>query len=94
MRYNEFVRSVINEYMGIFSSEKLESQFYRQKPTLANLQNLKLMDGSDFLPEKDVKNALEFSSKNSQTIYSAFVKENEVVKSLNIDLEEKYLKNL
>lgn len=52
------------------------------------------MDGSDFLPEKDVKNALEFSSKNSQTIYSAFVKENEVVKSLNIDLEEKYLKNL
>ena len=64
------------------------------KPTFANPQNLRFLDGSDFLPESDVKKALESSPISCQEAYDKFVKTNETVKSLNLDVEELMLKDL
>ncbi len=46
MNYNKFVRDLINQYMGIFSVDKLESELFRKKPKYVNLQSLKFSDGS------------------------------------------------
>lgn len=79
--------------MGIFPTQKLQAEFYRKKPTFVNPQGLKFKDGTEFITEEEVKSVLQHSSVPAQNFYDSFVKENEIVKSLNIDVEEAMLRD-
>jgi hypothetical protein len=96
MKYNRFVRDTINEYMGIFPLEKLQSEFGWRKPNFVNPQSLKFKDGSDFLTEGEMAHILEFLNNpvKAQEEYNNFVRENEITKSLDVDIEKTVLKNL
>lgn len=81
IRYNRFIRDTINEYMGVFPSDKLEEEFYRKKPSFTNPQNLKFQDGTPFLPESysQIKSILEFSTNPDEFCQDAlniYIKEN------------------
>lgn len=79
--------------MGIFPMQKLQAQFNKKKPTFVNPQNLKFEDGSDFVKQEELGNILEFANKKGQALYDSIVKQNEIFKSLNLDVEEKLLRN-
>ena len=50
-RYNQFVRSNIYEYMGVFHDKLIEEAVIGQ-PEVLNPQSLKFLDGSPLLTEE------------------------------------------
>lgn len=59
MRYHQFVRSTIYEYMGVFHDKDIEetAQF---RSSLINPQSLKWPNGVPFITEEDIVEALQF----------------------------------
>jgi hypothetical protein len=50
-RYNQFIRSNIYEYMGVFHDKLIEEAVTGQ-PSVLNPQSLKFLDGSPLLTEE------------------------------------------
>ena len=85
LRYCEYIRSVINEYQGVFA----ESRFsYSQNGTFLNPESLEFSDRSSFVTEDEVPKFLECmrTFKEAQKTYTDFWKDYEYFKSRNINL--------
>ncbi len=59
MRYHQFVRSTIYEYMGVFHDKDIE-EAADFRSSLINPQSLKWPDGTAFFTEEDLVDALQF----------------------------------
>jgi hypothetical protein len=76
LKYAEFVRDTINEYMGVFPQIQYEASYNKSKPTFTNPQSLYFSDGTPFLQEEEVQKVMEHSPNSSQEMFSAYIKQN------------------
>lgn len=87
-RYQQFVRSTIYEYMGVFHDKEIE-EVAEFRTSLINPQSLRWRDGSSYFTEEEVEGALQFRRDfaRAQLEYEDYVYGSEYVRSsgLNVD---------
>ena len=86
-RYNQFMRSSIYEYMGVFHDKEIEEASSFQH-SIVNPQSLKWPNGSSYFQEEDILDVLQFRRDfaQAQIDYEDHVYGSEYVKSSGANL--------